>query len=144
MRKSAQKRERKPNWLLTQLIASAAIFLLVFVGGGLVPEHVFDVLRLVRQVFPETSPRAKSVEALGEAVSAGRTGPKRCGLGVWTPFAHRHRGADPEDSGAVGCCKPVSPPSGARITFATTVSRPIGTQSVSSNEVFYRAVIPLP
>ena len=35
--KAPKKGERKLNRLLTQLIASAAIFLLVFVGGGLVP-----------------------------------------------------------------------------------------------------------
>ncbi len=51
MRKSAQKRERKLNWLLTQLIASAAIFLLVFWGAVWCPNMSFDVFGLVRQVI---------------------------------------------------------------------------------------------
>lgn len=74
--KAPKKGERKLNRLLTQLIASAAIFLLVFVGGGLVPEHVFDVFGSVRQVISGDQSLVKSVEALGEAVSAGENWPK--------------------------------------------------------------------
>lgn len=71
-----KKGERKLNRLLTQLIASAAIFLLVFVGGGLIPEQVFDVFGSVRQVISGDQSLVKSVQALGEAVSAGEDWPQ--------------------------------------------------------------------
>lgn len=74
--KESKKGERKLNRLLAQLIASAAIFLLVFVGGGLIPEQVFDVFGSVRQVVSGDQSLVKSVEALGEAVSAGENWPQ--------------------------------------------------------------------
>lgn len=74
--KEPKKGERKLNRLLTQLIASAAIFLLVFVGGGLIPEQVFDVFGSVRQVISGDQSLVKSVQALGEAVSAGEDWPQ--------------------------------------------------------------------
>lgn len=74
--KEPKKGERRLNRLLAQLIASAAIFLLVFVGGGLIPEQVFDVLGSVRQVISGDQSLVKSVQALGEAVSAGEDWPQ--------------------------------------------------------------------
>lgn len=74
--KEPKKGERKLNRLLIQLIASAAIFLLVFVGGGLIPEQIFDVFGSVRQVISGDQSLVKSVEALGEAVSAGEDWPQ--------------------------------------------------------------------
>lgn len=74
--KGPKKGEQKLNRLLLQLIASAAIFLLVFVGGGLIPEQVFDVFGSVRQVISGDQSLLNSVEALGEAVSAGESWPQ--------------------------------------------------------------------
>lgn len=74
--KGPKKGEQKLNRLLIQLIASAAIFLLVFVGGGLIPEQVFDVLGSVRQVISGDQSLLNSVEALGEAVSTGESWPQ--------------------------------------------------------------------
>ncbi len=74
--KDTKKGEQKLNRLLIQLIASAAIFLLVFVGGGLIPEQVFDVFGSVRQVISGDQSLVKSVEALGEAVSTGESWPQ--------------------------------------------------------------------
>ena len=73
---TTKKRERKLNRLLVQLIASAAIFLLVFVGGGLIPEQVFDVFGSVRQVVSGDDSLLQSVEALGQAVSEGENWPQ--------------------------------------------------------------------
>lgn len=70
-RGTAGKGERRLNRLLLQLIASAAIFLLVFVGGGLIPDQVFDVFSSVRQVISGDQPLLQSVETLGQAISEG-------------------------------------------------------------------------
>ncbi len=72
-RGTAGKGERRLNRLLLQLIASAAIFLLVFVGGGLIPDQVFDVFGSVRQVISGDQPLLQSVEALGQAISEGES-----------------------------------------------------------------------
>ncbi len=65
--------ERRANRLLRQLIVSAAIFLVVFVGGGLIPEQVYDVSAAVRQAITADNTLLESVEALGSAVSEGES-----------------------------------------------------------------------
>lgn len=76
-RTAGEKRRgvRRLNHLLVQLIASAAIFLLVFVGGGLIPDQVFDVFGAVRQVVSGDESLLQSVEALGQAISQGEGWP---------------------------------------------------------------------
>ena len=46
-------------------------FLLVFVGGGLIPDHIFDVMGTVRQTINGESNLLEAVEALGNSISSG-------------------------------------------------------------------------
>lgn len=74
--KGQKKGAHRLNRVFIQLIASAAIFLLVFVGGGLIPKQAFDVFGSVRQVITGDQSLVKSVQALGQAVSDEEDWPK--------------------------------------------------------------------
>ena len=70
-----KKTEKRLNRLLLRLIASAAIFLLVFVGGNLLPERVVDVFGGVRQVVSADLDLSASVESIGNSIRAGESIP---------------------------------------------------------------------
>ena len=77
-RPAAQKKpqgnvEKKVNRLLVQFIASAMLFLLVFVGGGLIPERMFDVFGEVNRAISGESELLESVQTLGDTVSEGES-----------------------------------------------------------------------
>lgn len=59
------------NRLLVQLIASAALFLLIFVGGGLIPSDTLDVFGLVGDTLRGESRLLVAVESFGSAVKDG-------------------------------------------------------------------------
>lgn len=67
--------ERSLSRLLAQLIASAALFLVIFVGGGLIPEQFCDVMGTVRQVLSADDSLLHSIETLGQAVQQGENWP---------------------------------------------------------------------
>lgn len=69
--KRRQKGERRTNRLLVQFIVSAVLFLVVFVGGGLIPDRVCDVFGEVQQAITSESGLLESVQTLGSAVSEG-------------------------------------------------------------------------
>lgn len=66
-----QALERKLNVLFRQVIASALIFLLVYVGGGFLPEQVFHLFSTVNQMISSDDPLLTSTEAMGQAVEDG-------------------------------------------------------------------------
>lgn len=70
-RKTQGKAERSINRLLIQLIVSAAVFLIVFVGGGLIPNQVLDVFGSVHQMISGDNSLLESVQTLGSAVAEG-------------------------------------------------------------------------
>lgn len=70
-KKPQGRAERRINRLMLQLIVSAAVFLLVFVGGGLIPDQVCDVFAAVHQVISGDNSLLESVETLGSAVGEG-------------------------------------------------------------------------
>lgn len=65
--------ERRVNRLLRQLIAAALIFLLVFVGGGIIPARLVDVQAEVHNVISGDDHLLDSVAALGTAVAEGES-----------------------------------------------------------------------
>ena len=68
--------ERRVNRLLRQLIAAALIFLLVFVGGGIIPARLVDVRAGVHDVISGDSRLLDTVAALGSAVAEGESVPR--------------------------------------------------------------------
>lgn len=70
-----EKLEKRLDHLLIRFIASALIFLLVFVGGRLIPERAADVFGAVRQMICADLDLSGSVEAVGSAVQSGESIP---------------------------------------------------------------------
>lgn len=70
-----KKAESRLNRLLLRLIASAVIFLLVFVGGRLIPERAVDVFGVVRQTVSTDLNLSASVETIGNSIRAGESIP---------------------------------------------------------------------
>lgn len=72
-KKKQEHMEKKVNRLFLQLIASALLFLLVFVGGRLIPDRFCDVFAEVGQTIRAESMLLDSVQALGDAVAEGES-----------------------------------------------------------------------
>lgn len=70
-----EKMEKRLDHLLIRFIASALIFLLVFVGGRLIPGRAADVFGAVQQMICADLDLSASVEAIGSAVQAGESLP---------------------------------------------------------------------
>ena len=70
-----KKVESRLNHLLLRLIVSAAIFLLVFVGGRLIPKRAVDVFGAVRQTVSTDLNLSASVESIGNSIRAGESIP---------------------------------------------------------------------
>ena len=68
-----QKLERKLDVIFRQVIASALIFLLIYVGGGFIPEQVFHLFSTVNQMISTDDPILTSTEAMGQAVEEGKS-----------------------------------------------------------------------
>lgn len=68
-----QKLERRLQVLFRQVIASALIFLLIYVGGGFIPEQVFHLFSSVNQIISSDDPLLTSTEAMGQAVEEGKS-----------------------------------------------------------------------
>lgn len=68
-----QKLERKLTVVFRQVIASALIFLLIYVGGGFIPERVFHLFSTVNQMITSDDPILTSTEAMGQAVEEGKS-----------------------------------------------------------------------
>lgn len=68
-----QKLEHKLDIVFRQVIASALIFLLIYVGGGFIPQQVFHLFSTVNQMITTDDPILTSTEAMGQAVEEGKS-----------------------------------------------------------------------
>ncbi len=66
-----QTLEHRLTVLFRQVIASALIFLLIYVGGGLLPEGMVHLFSSVHQLISSNEPLLTSTEAMGQAVGEG-------------------------------------------------------------------------
>lgn len=68
-----RKLERKLDIVFRQVIASALIFLLIYVGGGFIPEQAFHLFSTVNQMISTDDPILTSTETMGQAVEDGKS-----------------------------------------------------------------------
>ena len=70
-RRREQQVEVRLNRLFVRVIASALLFLLVFVGGNLIPERACDVYGEVQEIITGGSILPDTVQMLGQALTEG-------------------------------------------------------------------------